>query len=311
MTTTDSSNLDTTHSINLLPRWITSARGRGLETVASSSGAALAILDTVLRHQSLENPAALLRDRLAVQAAVACLKLEGRNDTIGEIRDAVCLARAGDALGPAGTMFRAWRQVARLNLGAALWRRQLSRALPPQIAEHLPDLTRKSGSPVEQATQVLTEMLQQFPRQEAAALMLADVTLAHAVGWDRAVPLLGGHLKRGEIRAFLDRSDTSGHVHRAILDACDDAVRKAADLARRKARLEAISPKLRTKGAPQALAVFLSHDAVSPSGMLSPTITGSGCAMTDRAARRLCDRLVALGAVRELTGRATFRLYGM
>jgi hypothetical protein len=33
--------------------------------------------------------------------------------------------------------------------------------------------------------------------------------------------------------------------------------------------------------------------------------------MSDRAARRLCDRLVALGALRELTGRDSFRLYGV
>jgi hypothetical protein len=33
--------------------------------------------------------------------------------------------------------------------------------------------------------------------------------------------------------------------------------------------------------------------------------------MTDRSLRRLLDRLVALGAARELTGRATARLYGL
>ena len=33
--------------------------------------------------------------------------------------------------------------------------------------------------------------------------------------------------------------------------------------------------------------------------------------MTDRAARRLVDRLVALGAAHELSGRPTSRLYGL
>ena len=33
--------------------------------------------------------------------------------------------------------------------------------------------------------------------------------------------------------------------------------------------------------------------------------------MSARARRRLFDRLVSLGAVRELTGRATSRLYGL
>ena len=82
------------------------------------------------------------------------------------------------------------------------------------------------------------------------------------------------------------------------------------DIHRRAIKLQAIVPKLRAKGSDEALALFLSHDAVSPSGMLSPIIKGTSFAMTDRAALRLCDRLVDLGVVRELTGRATFRLYG-
>jgi hypothetical protein len=40
-------------------------------------------------------------------------------------------------------------------------------------------------------------------------------------------------------------------------------------------------------------------------------IKSTSMPMTDRAARRLCDRLVDLGVVRELTGRPTFRLYGV
>jgi hypothetical protein len=89
--------------------------------------------------------------------------------------------------------------------------------------------------------------------------------------------------------------------HHALVSSVVDAVRQAADLARRAAHLKAVAPKLRAKGAGDAVAMFLSRDAVAPSALPLP----------DRAARRFCDRLVDLGAVRELTGRDTFRLYGV
>ena len=51
------------------------------------------------------------------------------------------------------------------------------------------------------------------------------------------------------------------------------------------------------------MALFLSRDAVAPTALTSLRAA--------RAARRFCDRLVDLGTVRELTGRDTFRLYGV
>ena len=89
--------------------------------------------------------------------------------------------------------------------------------------------------------------------------------------------------------------------HQAVLVSATEAVRLAADVSRRAARLKMVAPKLRAKGAGAAVEMFLSQDAVAPSALPLP----------DRAARRLCDRLVDLGVVRELTGRDTFRLYGV
>jgi hypothetical protein len=67
--------------------------------------------------------------------------------------------------------------------------------------------------------------------------------------------------------------------------------------------LREVAPKLRAKAADRAVDLFLSRDALAPAALAA--------IMSDRAARRLCDRLVDLGAVRELTGRDTFRLYGV
>ena len=83
-----------------------------------------------------------------------------------------------------------------------------------------------------------------------------------------------------------------------------EAVRECVDV-------RAVAPKLRAKGSSAAVELFLTEDAVAPASMLSPRIRGTSIPMTDRAARRLCDRLVELGVARELTGRPTFRLYGI
>ena len=86
---------------------------------------------------------------------------------------------------------------------------------------------------------------------------------------------------------------------RAALAALD----LAEDLSRRAARLADVSPKLRAKGKTGAVEALLDDDAVSAAAPIP--------GLSDRARRRLFERLVALGAARELTGRPTFRLYGL
>ena len=142
-------------------------------------------------------------------------------------------------------------------------------------------------------------VLREAPRMDTTALILSDGALAQALGWDHLVPLLATSLKRTDLRKQGD--DLRVACHRAIVSSALEAVRQAADLTRRATHLKAVAPKLRAKGAGDAVEMFLTRDAVAPSVLPLP----------DRAARRLCDRLVDLGAVRELTGRDTFRLYGV
>ncbi|WP_258094239.1 DUF1403 family protein [Salipiger pentaromativorans] len=96
-----------------------------------------------------------------------------------------------------------------------------------------------------------------------------------------------------------------------ILESIEETIRLARDLARHAEALRAIAPKLRAKGSDAAVDLFLTEDTVAPASMLSPCIRGTIIPMTDRAARRFCDRLVEMGVARELTGRPTFRLYGI
>lgn len=98
-------DLGDSQTIHMLLRWVTSASSEEIDNVAFTSDAVLAMLDVVLRDPGGTLPSALLRDRMAMDAAVACLKLENRRETTSDIRDEVCLARAKDALSPAGEMF--------------------------------------------------------------------------------------------------------------------------------------------------------------------------------------------------------------
>ena len=287
-------HISTLDALPRMPEWVTSVRPEDLEDVSFFSGASLSHLHLVLSRE--EVPHTLLRDRLALRATEACVAFSGRPERAGELRDAVHLLRPGDLPGPAGETYLAWRRAVERPVSIKALGRALPTFEPGQLAAWF---DAGKGGPVDRAAMVLETVLREVPRADEAALILADAALAQALGWDHLVPLLAAGLKRADLRKQGDELKLA--CHRALVSSAAEAVRLSTNLARRAAHLKAVAPKLRAKGAADAVEIFLKQDAVAPSVLPLP----------DRAARRLCNRLVDLGAVRELTGRDTFRLYGV
>jgi len=277
-----------------LPGWAVATRALDPEDAAFRAGAALAHLQGVRAAPGL--PIALWRDRLALEAAVADVRFSGRSEGLADLRDALHLARPGNPLGPAGEIGKAWSRAAT----RPLTKRDLA-PLPGIAPELVSRELARLGAPVARAALTLEAVLADAPRAETAALILADAALAKALGWDRIVPLLANGLTPRDLRRHGDELRLA--CHQAVARAAPQAAGLAQDLTCRAARLHAVAPKLRAKGADAAVEMFLAQDALAPAALTR--------LMSDRAARRLCDRLVALGALRELTGRDSFRLYGL
>jgi len=287
---------DDIETLPRMPSWVTSGRPESPEDVAFLSGAALSHLHLVLSREDL--PQTLLRARLALRAAEACVARSGRVERTSELRDAVLFLQPGDQAGPAGDIYVAWRRAVERPMSVKALQRALPEVDSGQIATWL---DAGQGAPVARAAAVLQAVIEERPRDSTTALLLAEAALAQALGWCHVLPLLALGLKRaGQRKSGLDLQQA---CYRAISSAAAEVVREAVDLARRAARLKEVAPKLRAKGSDEAVALFLSQDAVAPTALNS--------LRSDRAARRFCDRLVELGAVRELTGRDTFRLYGI
>lgn len=270
-----------------------------------SAGAALAVLDPLARS---DDPVTTLwRKRLALTAAAAVSHLEGRREGEAQLRDAFALRRPGDDPGPAGRLLTGWRA-----LGAA------RAASPADWPARLPDFFDLPAEPVSRllhdlgarlvgrtpplrfAAEVAREALAPGPAHRGLSLWLADAALARALGQDRPVPLLAAHLPRTAFRLEGE----------AWVAACASAWGKGAvaafdlhaDLLRRADALRSASLRRPGKDTAALIAALLTEDALA---------ARAGAEASDRAARRLFDRLTERGLVRELTGRPTFRLYGL
>jgi hypothetical protein len=286
------------------------------------AGAGLALFDAILR----ENPpfGGALRQRLALQAAAACAKLARLREDAANLRDAEHLAPVGGT-SPAGRIHRLWRLFGSrpLRIDAPTLRTAAELlgladgANFEDFADALRDVVADAEHPLAAAvgaSDATVKFLSDAPPVDAEilALWVADIALAQRLGWDAPVPLLATtithpSLRRGATgkRPRPGDANWTDAVAGAYAVAAQEAFALAGELSRRSQALLASKPKLRAKGAGRVLELLLDDDAVSPA-------RGAKIArLSDRAARRLCDRLIELGAVRELSGRPNFRLYGL
>jgi hypothetical protein len=314
-----------------VPAWLRRAipdaqslAGKDVEDVALAAGAAIGALDAVIRRQG--RWAGAWRQRLALSAAAVTAKQAGRVEDESALRDALLLTRPGDFLsvGPAGSMLLAWRRLAGTPAEKLLTEKSIGTLLDDlglarndegvsDLVDDLRQLPAGIGM-VGMLTGTFTAA-ERYGFARAFGCWLADALLAQRLGWAHAVPLLGAEAalgasarpRRSAAGSVATGIETNPERAKSLLAAQARAALRAidlfAELERRADRLLAVAPKLRAKAANAVVERLLSDDAI----VASEDIVG----MSDRGLRRLFDRLVELGAVRELSGRATFRIYGI
>ncbi|MHA6645369.1 DUF1403 family protein [Mesorhizobium sp. A623] len=280
------------------------------------AGAALTTLDMLARSDPAW--AGAWRQRLSLKCAAAATKLAGRAEDEAALRDAWYLRPADGDPGPAGSILAAWRQLA---------------ARPPvvdiaRLAEVVEQLGLRwddgfgylpsaiddvvySGRPAPfAAAAIASQVVALSQGAELLAWWCADLILALKLRWPRPVPLLMAQVfspvfridgSRGRIRPGEEGFERA--VCLALAQGAAANCQLGADLSRRAEKLVGVVPKLRAKGAREVIQKLLDDDAV-PSSLTTRNLSRFG-------SRRLFERLQKFEAVRELSGRSSFRLYGL
>ncbi|RTL85969.1 MAG: DUF1403 family protein [Hyphomicrobiales bacterium] len=319
--------------IQPLPRWARTGSD-DQTTAAFRAGAGLALFDQILRGgapvadvsraaKDLGEPVytGCLRQRLALRAADFCATLCRLREDAAALRDAEHLA-GGSETSPAGQRHRVFRLYVSLpaRLDSALSRAAGQLGLDEAIdAGALAEVATTAPDPLlsaARASAAAMRLCAPSTDAEIFAFVVADLALANQLRWARPVPLLavamahpslrrGAWAREGGSRPRPSDADWPAAVAFAYGLAVVEAHALAVDLARRAQMLVSVAPMLRAKGAGRVVEMLFADDAVTPAA------AASRVGLSDRAARRLFDRLVALGAIRELSGRETFRMYGL
>jgi hypothetical protein len=303
--------------ISSLPAWAR-PRGRHLTEVdaAFAAGIALKSLDYLVRLDPVW--AGCWRSRQALKCAVAAVRMMRRNEDEHALRDALLLTALGDDPGPAGKLLLATQKVSgRTGPVSTAFVKELSELMGLRWDENLVAVAGQADAALQSARAVpflvadlITAVTVLRPDAEMLAFMIADCVLSQKLKWPKPVPLLlsqrfgpafrtiGG---RGRVRP--GEPAFAGAVCLTLVDGTEAALRSAAEIARRSDQLLAVAPKLRTKGAEPVIHSLLNQDAVLASA--------PGTNLSRWASTRMFERLESFGAVRELSGRSSFRIYGL